>query len=142
MFVFDVHIDDIKDIVATVSKEGYDGNIIIKSIEDKTNRNGFRTTFNITVQSSRDKGSKVKVYSGRRISAACWHAHRDVLKELFERFPNARVQSGRLAKIEYNGKDDFYNKFPSTGYINMGSQAFPEQVREQCDCSDWGYHNG
>lgn len=67
----------------------------------------------------------------RRVHAACWHAYRDVLTELFERHPKAVV---RTAMAKYEGAAGFEYAFPATGYTNIGSLVFPMYAREACDC--------
>jgi len=86
--------------------------------------------FTITVKSSRGKGGKISP-SGRRVAAACWHAHRDFMKVLFALYPNAILQT-MLAT--YRGVSDFEENFPSTGNINVGSRMYPSYYKDCCEC--------
>jgi len=67
----------------------------------------------------------------RRVFAVCWHGHRDFMKELFERDPDARIKS---MFADYRGKEQFEDKFEATGYRNVGSMMYPMQAREVCNC--------
>lgn len=67
----------------------------------------------------------------RRVNAVCWHAYRDVLVELFNIEPNAKVRTG-MAK--YLGKEGFYSNFPETARQNIGSMMYPVTMPECCDC--------
>lgn len=68
---------------------------------------------------------------GRRINAACWHAYRDALQALFDAEPDAKVKT---AFAKYYGAEQYSEKFPATGWANIGSMAQPVQFREACDC--------
>lgn len=130
--------EQVREIIETVSKRDYDGNLIPNRLDDASNSRTVWTEFTIRCRSSRDAGHKVSLSSmpfngkERRLTAACWHAHRDVMQELFERYPDAKLTSG-FAK--YNGREDFLATVESTGYLNIGSLAFPVQARESCDCA-------
>lgn len=67
----------------------------------------------------------------RRINAVCWHAYRDVLTEVFDINPKAKVYTG-MAK--YLGRESFYDRFPETGHTNIGSMMYPVTMPECCDC--------
>jgi hypothetical protein len=69
--------------------------------------------------------------SQRRVNAACWHAYRDVLIELFTIAPDAKV-STMYAK--YYGVQQFNDLFPATGRVNVGSAYHPITPVECCDC--------
>lgn len=65
--------------------------------------------------------------SGRRVKAASWEAHRDVMVNLFERCPKATI---RTSIITYKGKEDFQAKFRATADHNVGSQVYPAYIRD------------
>lgn len=72
------------------------------------------------------------VMSGqRRVNAVCWHAYRDVLIEVFNINPDAKV---RTAMAKYLGRESFYENFPETGRHNIGSMMYPVTMPECCDC--------
>lgn len=97
--------------------------------------NGGAFNARIVPDSSRDHGARRSADTpwrpGRRVKAACWHAHRDVLLALFDRKPDGRVQS---AFADYQGRDDFRRKFPLTASHNVGSQAYPQRICDLCSC--------
>lgn len=121
-----VSLDQFRDIVKTVSDREYDGNIVVQQDAHSVSDNVIRARLDVV--SAKRHGAR---YSGnrmnrpRRVHAASWHAYRDVLTELFERFPNARVKSGRFFVVTYDGKESFERQFPETYYANVGSLAFP-----------------
>lgn len=69
--------------------------------------------------------------NGRRINAVCWHVYRDVLRELFNAYPEARVYT---AMAKYKGRDGFEANYPATAHQNIGSMAYPMTMPETCDC--------
>lgn len=68
----------------------------------------------------------------RRIAAVCWHGHRDLMRLLFERHPDARLKS---ALADYRGAEDFDRKYlgtrGSTNAYNVGLS-----YGEACTCSE------
>ncbi|AYN57992.1 hypothetical protein HWB90_gp042 [Mycobacterium phage Fowlmouth] len=68
---------------------------------------------------------------GRRINAVCWHAYRDVLVEVFNINPDAKV---RTREAKYLGKESFYANFPNTAHSNLGSLFQPLCYADACDC--------
>lgn len=119
-----------QDIVRRVSARTYDGNIIIA---DYGEYSGARFHAAIRVSSSSGKGAR-RSASGRRMAVACWHAHRDVLIELFRLYPDARVKSGRLFVADYKGADGFRASYPETGQADVGWTFFPVRITELCEC--------
>jgi hypothetical protein len=70
-------------------------------------------------------------WQGRRINAVCWHADRDVLREVFATNPHAKVRT-RYAK--YLGIDGFLREYPKTARMNVGSAAKPISPLDLCEC--------
>lgn len=71
------------------------------------------------------------VYNERRVHAVCWHGHRDFMRELFARDPEARIKT---SWADYRGRESFEDTFPATAYRNVGSMAFPKYASEVCYC--------
>jgi hypothetical protein len=120
-------LEDFQAIVAYVSKGEYDGNVVV---ERHAHGNGRRLAARLWATDGRGEGARTS-WSGRHAHAACWHAYRDVLAELFERFPKATV---RTALAVYRGKEGFERHYPATAYVNVGSQMQPTHMPELCDC--------
>ena len=102
----------------------------------KNNINPNQITFTLKVRDSKKAGHRVgfsrrKDGGRRRLKSACWHAHRDVMKAIFDMNPESVLKT---AKVYYKGKDDFYEKFEDTGYGNIGSIMEPILYRELCEC--------
>jgi hypothetical protein len=100
----------------------------------KNNLNAKRIDFTLRVRDSKKAGHRLSAggwNKQRRMVSACWHVHRDVMIEIFDINPSARLHTA-LAK--YEGKTDFYEKYEETGYKNVGSQMFPACPIELCEC--------
>lgn len=69
--------------------------------------------------------------SQRRINAVCWHAYRDVLIEVFNINPDAKV---RTSMAKYLGKESFYAEFPKTAFTVIGAPVCPFTMPDCCDC--------
>lgn len=106
---------------------------------DALNRAGTRWAITLTIWDSRghySRRSAIPSYSGgksRRISAACWHAHRDFLAALFAVAPDAVIRSSLAV---YRGQVGFEATFPFTYYHNAGSMIDPQAYGSLCDCEE------
>jgi hypothetical protein len=118
--------------VERVSRGKFNGNVTLKSLSPipATRRTTEGANFTLRVESSREAGAR-RSTSGRRLAAACWHAHRDVLRAIFDAAPNARIRS---AFADYDGRDDFERSFPQTYHHNAGSVMMPASFGALCDC--------
>ena len=114
-------------IVNQVSDDDYDGNIVFKREPESSGNFVF---FTLTVLKSANVGGR-RSNTGRKIAAACWHAHRDVMHAIFDLNPDAVLVS---ALARYEGQEDFLDKFPDTGYTNIGSQYQPLDMEDACEC--------
>ena len=83
-----------------------------------------------------DKPGARRSHQGRRMTAACWHVHRDFMWGMFSYYPEARLVT---AMADYDGIAGFLEKFPATGDQNIGSMASPLKASEACDCKPNGY---
>ena len=111
--------------LGNVNKQ-YDGNIRFQRFD------GGRkwTNFTLRVNDSRGNGAG-RSWTGRRTTSACWHAHRDFMKELYKLNDKATIIS---VCARYNGREDFEAKFEATGDRNIGSQMQPAHMRDCCVC--------
>lgn len=119
--------------VAIASADYYDSNIVFKREPDKQ---GNFLHFTITVVNTRNPGgarSASMFNRGRRIAAACWHAHRDVMRAIFKIAPDALLIT---ALARYEGTEGFEHEFPYTGTQNVGPPADPIARQECCECGD------
>ncbi len=94
-------------------------------------RKGNFLHFTLRVRDSSKAGAKRSV-SGRRLTAACWHAHRDVMRMIFAVNPDALLVT---ALARYEGLDDFERKFPDTGDLNIGTVFDPLYLSDACLCT-------
>jgi hypothetical protein len=101
----------------------YDGNIRFQRFDG-----GVKwTNFTLRVNDSRGPGAGSS-WGGRRSISACWHAHRDFMKELYKLNDGATIIS---VCARYDGREDFEAKFEATGSQNVGSRMQPA-FRESC----------
>ena len=105
----------------------YAGNLRVHADAHATSDN--RITARLDVADSRGPGARTSP-SGRHTPAACWHAYRDVLTELFRVNPDALI---RTREATYRGAIGFELNFPATAYNNQGSQVRPMTMPELCD---------
>jgi hypothetical protein len=89
--------------------------------------------FTLGVHDSKGRGAR-RSQDGRRIAAACWHAHRDTLRALFLLEPTAIVKT---AMATYKGLSGFEETFPDTYHKNSGSIMNPVEYGSLCECQ-WG----
>jgi hypothetical protein len=72
-----------------------------------------------------------RTWQGWFSNALCWHAEHDVLIEIFNINPNAKV---RTMYANYLGAEVFLREHPRTARINVGPTAKPVMPVECCDC--------
>lgn len=129
MELIGITIDQFETAVHTVSAR-YGGNLIVhrdaKAISGRSSRG------RVVVRASGGEGAR-RSWSGRRGPWACWHAYRDVLSELFDVNPEARI---RTSLTTYDGARGFQLNYPATAYKNIGSMVSPAYMPELCDCPD------
>ena len=112
---------DIEIALAHTNAE-FEGNIVFKRFEfigytrDKVEK--YRVT--LTVKSSRDKGGRIG-HSGKRVAAACWHAH----GTFFDNLPNGTEINANGEK--FHAGDRWKDK-------NIGSIYNPLYYSEACEC--------
>ena len=115
-------------VVTKVSWQRYGGNV---STIDMRPASGRSCRGRVNVKSSSGLGAR-RSWSGRRGPWACWHVFRDVIAEVFEQYPDARVSTGMARYTRAN----WAHTYPQTGDRNIGSMVNPVTMPELCDCSD------
>jgi len=100
----------------------FDNNLIFKRFETiGYTRDGIeKNRVTLTVKSSRDAGGR-RGLSGKRVAAACWHAH----GTFFDHLPHG-------TKIEANGEK--YQAGDPWVDRNIGSLYQPMYYSEACEC--------
>lgn len=146
MFVYGVSFIHVYRVVRDVSSALYDGNISVRTGEDRTNGAGPRATFTLRAHDTTGPGAKGSASAfgkgtgpkgRRRTISACWHTHYDVLAELFARFPAARV----VTKIATYTAPTFRDRALETSHLNVGSELFPVIAPDCCECDHTDYVN-
>lgn len=133
MNISGVSLDQFRIIVNLVSHEMYGGNAIVHA--DSKELPGVRRPrcqATVTVRDPRGPGSRVTRMGVHR-PYACWHLYRDVLAEVFRRYPDDAVV--RTSVAVYRGQAGFLATYPATRYVNVGSQMEPVTLPELCQCS-------
>lgn len=131
MEIRNITLDELKSATAKISAR-YDGNIIVHQDAHSTGARSQSCVGRLAVVSSRAPGAR-RSWSGRRMPAACWHAYRDVLAELFSVNPGAVIVT---TMARYDGVDGFLRNYPPTADVNVGSMIAPAYMPELCDCDD------
>lgn len=109
----------------------YDGNVFWNRHPERRG-NAFR--FTLRCVSSRGPGHRMTVRAKpHRLTAACWHVHRDFLRALFAMVPSARVKT---AVADYRGREGFEKTFPDTAHRNIGSMMAPVAMADACECME------
>ena len=124
---------DLRAAVQRASDEFYRGNITFKR---EPERRGNFLNFTLTVKWSGGSGaarSASMFNRGRKVSAACWHAHRDVMRAIFKTAPDALLIT---ALARYEGAVGFEHEFPYTGTANVGPRIDPIARQDCCECSE------
>lgn len=124
MLVTGLSLETFRDIVTYVSNRDYNGNVIVQRDAYEMSPNRFRARLRVT--DSHEHGARMS-WSGRHMPAASWEAYRDVLQVLFDKYPNARVQT---AHAVYRGREGFERDYPETAWVNVGSLFQPAYLRE------------
>jgi hypothetical protein len=122
-------LEEFREITDRVSKDQYDGNVIVQAAHATGPR---RFTGRLAVTWSRGPGAR-RSWTGRHIPAACAHAYRDVLAAVFDAYPDATM---RTPMGVYRGRQGFRQNYPEPGWQYVGSIRSPLAVREPCDCDD------
>jgi hypothetical protein len=125
MKIRNVTVEQMEQALAAANKD-YNGNLCWNRFEPK----GKSINFTLRVKSSHALGARIS-FSGRHIPSACWHAHRDFMREVFELAPDAVLTSCRA---QYEGKAGFEANYPKTGAINIGSMMQPMSFASACEC--------
>ena len=117
-------------IVRAVSHNNYERNLVFKRSPEKDGRGIY---FTLTVVKASGPGG-VRSASGRKVCAACWHCHRDVMRLIFALNSIARVKTGIA---NYGGRSDFENNHRVTGLAVKGFGThgrFPFYYKNACEC--------
>jgi hypothetical protein len=124
MKITGVTLDQFRDLVTDVSNALYNGNVRVH--QDAHPISGRTIRARLDVHDSHRHGARTSL-SGRHTPAASWEAYRDVLAELFARYPTAKVITGIAT---YHGVEGFNANYPATAYRNVGSPLYPVTMPE------------
>lgn len=104
----------------------YDGNL---AVHPDAHSQGKGTVGRLWVSDSSGVGARTS-WSGRKCKAACWHAFRDVIRDILAHNERAVIITA-LARYTV---DNFEDTYPETGNQNIGSMMCPAYMPELCDC--------
>ena len=107
----------------------YAGNLEVHRDAHETGSRIITTVGRLSVVSSSAQGAR-RSWNGRRMPAACWHAFRDVVRDVLENNEDAVVTTS-MARYTLKNFDDTY---PATGDRNIGRMIQPAYMPELCDC--------
>lgn len=121
---------DFQKIVADIGCEVYHGNLIVN--RDASETHAQSCVARVKVRDADGAGSR-RGKGGRNQAAACWHAYRDVLHEVFVRFPDAKIDTMMAV---YDGMSGFLWRYPETADANIGSPQEPQHLSDLCSCGN------
>ena len=104
----------------------YAGNL---AVHPDVHPKGKHTVGRLWVNSSSGEGARTS-WSGRKCKAACWHAFRDVIRDILANHPDAVIITSMARYTSAN----FEDTYPSTANQNIGSMYMPRYMPELCDC--------
>jgi len=134
--IWGVTKEELESVIQDVGDFFYGGNV---RLEGYAPRPGNSALWHLRYNKPRSKGGKgVRIARNGKTVGSCWHVHRDVMAEIFRRFPNARIKS---ALADYRSKEDFEQKFSDTyetTYYGMGPWGTTEEFGNSCLCSEEG----
>jgi hypothetical protein len=105
------------------ANQEFEDNLIFKRFEfiGRTRDGKEKNRVTLTVKSSRDKGGR-RGFSGKRVAAACWHAH----GTFFDNLPHG-------TEIVIGSNTKYYAGDPWVD-TQIGSIMQPMYYSEACDC--------
>jgi hypothetical protein len=125
-----VTLADFEASVARVN-QNYDGNLAVHPDAHQMGSRVPKVVGRMWVHNSREAGARTS-WSGRRVRAACWHAFRDVFRDLIAHNPNVVI----ITSLARYTEENFENTYPATGNRNVGSMVRPAYMPDLCDCLD------
>ena len=128
MKVWGVSENAVRRTIDLVSEEKYASNLVVK--QGGPDGRAFRFTLTV-LKASKPGGRRGR--NGRKIAAACWHCHRDVMKMIFALNPLARVKT---RYSDYGGRSDFECNYPRSGLVNVGWSFEPVCFADACECGN------
>jgi hypothetical protein len=150
MQLWGVTEEELAEIVKMVSEDNYAGNVVSGSYAGSTDGsrriNSKCIAFTLRVLDSRGPGHRLSASeysryadnsragipgSRHRLTSACWHVHRDVMRKIFDFNPDARIKS---AMADYRGVESFNAVHGYTGHHNSGSLMAPVAYADLCEC--------
>ena len=108
------------------ANEYFHGNLRFKGIDKQKTRKDGREVFKVTltVNDSKEIGSRRSPFDYKRISAACWHAH----GVFFDSLPaGSEIRSCNNTMQSGDKWTDY----------NIGSQMRPCMASHACNCMEW-----
>lgn len=133
MLVKHVTREQLEETLAEVNEQ-FDGNIVFKRLQPARGHNRWNVT--LTVKDSRGPGGRLG-HSGRRISAACWHAYGTFFDNLPEQ---ARYVAPVVVGYDNWGREKTRRQECQPGDPwqdwNIGSVMSPLYYSEACKCDE------
>lgn len=105
----------------------YGGNLHVHADAHQTGSRVITTVGRLDVLNSRESGARTS-HSGRHLKAACWHAFRDVVRDILAHHPDAVITT---AMARYDAAT-FEDTYPATAHKNVGSMVAPAYMPYLC----------
>lgn len=114
------------DAMAIINRT-YGNNITWKRDPEPANRAGTSYDFTITVKDSSGPGAR-RSDTGRKIAAACWHAHGDLFDAILKIAPDAIIKTNGMGGNTISAAGGNWED------RNIGSLYRPLYASEACEC--------
>lgn len=130
-----ITLDDFHASVARVNAStseddvNYDGNLLVHRDARQSGIKVPTVSGRLIVKDSKGPGARTSA-SGRRMPAACWHAFRDVYRDLLAHHADLVITTA-LARYT---SENFERTFPRTAETNVGSMVNYVCLADLCDC--------
>ena len=105
----------------------YSGNLHVHNDAHQTGSRKVTTVGRLDVLESKGDGART-THEGRHGKYACWHAFRDVVRDLLAHHPEAVITTA-MARYDAETFEDVY---PATADRNVGSMVRPAYMTELC----------
>lgn len=144
MMVKGLTAEEVRAAIGIVGARNFGGNLTTNR-EPETYRGGVR--FTLRVESSKGPGHRLgynlnKAGNQRRLTAACFHAYGEVIRELLARGAKF-VESAAIARFRIDGArstrwnwDNWKENADAMAYQNIGSKTEPLMFCEACECEE------
>lgn len=126
MYIVGASPEDVRDVAREVG-------VAVANLEPY--RKGLRVSLTLAPDKKYQRTSANAFHRGRRVHAVCFHGHYAFFVALFDRCPDAVVQTAGwgLPAVTYK-RDDWEHQASALGDTDIGPPISPILYRDCCEC--------